>query len=217
MASENQNQPVEFGSAAERAEQAAKEAAHQMEDAARQAATSASAASEASATPQQESQQSTSSTFDELTAELNRMGTQVAGQAKAAWESEQRKELQDQLVKGLSSVATAVEEQVKKLAANTETQRFLGKVEEATNKVVEQARGSRSLQEAAEAVMKGLNSASTAIEKWLSQQQAPSDRSAPTPPTPEEAQEITIERPATPAPPVPPAPPSEPGDKPTYL
>ncbi len=215
--SDYDNKPVDFDASAERAAQAAKDAAHDMEEAARRAAADATAAAQRAAdSVEQGAQQAAHSAgkaIDDLTAELNRVGGQVADQAKAVWESDQRKEFSDQVVKGLTSVANVVEEQVKKLGAHPDTQRFLGKVEETTNKVVEQARGSKSLQEAAEAVMKGLSGAALAIEKWLGQQTATksgdSTLSAVTPDF-DEPQEIMIQRPAAVQPQPPVAPPNEP-------
>lgn len=215
--SDNYNKPVDFEASADRAAQAARDAAHDMEEAARRAAADATAAAQRAAENveqgAQQAAEGAGKAIDDLTAELNRVSGQVADHAKAVWESDQRKEFQDQVVKGLSSVANVVEEQVKKIGAHPDTQRFLGKVEETTNKVVEQARGSKSLQEAAEAVMKGLSSAAGAIEKWLGQQQggAPAASSVATPPLSDEPQEITIQRVPPPAAPLPPvAPPSAP-------
>jgi hypothetical protein len=224
--SDSYNKPVEFDSSAERAGQAAQQAAQEMEEAVKRAAIDSAAAAEAAAqrmaTDAKQAGPESSAKVDDLVEELNRVGSQVADQAKSAWESEQRKKMQDEMVKSFSSVATAVEDQFKRLAANPDTQRFLGKVEEATSKVVEQARGSKTLQEAAEAVLKGLNSAAVAIEKWLGQQQAGAGTpAAPAAPSPDDPQEIMIQRPAAPPAPTTPAPttppPSEGSDRQTYV
>lgn len=203
--SDNVNKPVDFDESASRAGEAAKTAAEQMEEAARDAEAAAAGHSAEAA--------GHSAKVDELTDELTRLSDQVAEQAKAVWESDQRKELQGQVAKGLTSVATAVEDQFRKLSANPDTQRFVSKIEEATNKVVESARESKTVQDAAEVMLKGLNSAALSIEKWLGQQKGSAGAATGTTPAPDEPQDIAIQR-AFPAaqPPAPPTPPAAPAD-----
>jgi chromosome segregation ATPase len=203
--SDNVNKPVDFDESASRAGEAAKTAAEQMEEAARDAAAEAAGHSAKAA--------GHSAKVDELTDELTRLSDQVAEQAKAVWESDQRKELQGQVAKGLTSVATAVEDQFRKLSANPDTQRFVSKIEEATNKVVESARESKTVQDAAEVMLKGLNSAALSIEKWLGQQKGSTGAATGSTPAPDEPQDIAIQR-AFPAaqPPAQPTPPAAPAD-----
>jgi chromosome segregation ATPase len=210
--SDNVNKPVDFDESASRAGEAAKAAAEQMEEAARDAEAQAAGHS-AKAAGHSAKAAGHSAKVDELTDELTRLSDQVAEHAKAVWESDQRKELQGQVAKGLTSVATAVEDQFRKLSANPDTQRFVSKIEEATNKVVESARESKTVQDAAEVMLKGLNSAALSIEKWLGQQKGSTGAATGTTPAPDEPQDIAIQR-AFPAaqPPAAPTAPAAPAD-----
>lgn len=156
------------------------------------------------------------SAVDEVFSEAQRMGTQVADKAKTLWESDQRKEMQETVVKGLTGIAATIEEQVKKIADKDDTKRVMGKLEEASDKIVDQVRSSKTLQEAAETVMKGLSAAAASIERWLGQQTGQSERS-------ESVEDVAITHvPAEPVPPVevimpvepPPAPPVVPPAEP---
>ena len=75
----------------------------------------------------------------------------------------------------------AIEEQVEKIADNPETQKFVGKMEDVTGKIVEDVTANKAFQDIAEAVMKGLNAAAASIEKWLGQQKSspPTEAGAP--------------------------------------
>ena len=190
---------------------AAKDAAEAVGDAAKDAAEAVAEGAETVA-------DAGKSAVDEVFTEAQRMGNQVADKAKTLWESDQRREMQDTVVKGLTGIAATIEEQVKKIADKDDTKRVMGKLEEASDKIVDQVRSSKTLQEAAETVMKGLSAAAASIERWLGQQgSAPADRS-------ESVEEVTImHAPVEPMPPVPPvevimpvepppAPPVEPND-----
>jgi hypothetical protein len=190
--------------AGETAKQTVDEATRLLTDAADQGAAAVADANAAASTAAEGAKSAASTApnaIDDFVAEASKVGSQVADSAKGVWESEQRKELQDSVVRSVNSVASAVEEQVRRLAETEEMKKFIGKVEEATNKVVESARTSETLSEAAETVMRGLSAAALSIEKWLNQEKVntapPSTPSAPPAPKPvdkDEAQSIFIER-----------------------
>ena len=120
--------------------------------------------------------------MDQVVEGIGVASSQVADSTRTIWESDQRKEIQDSVVKGLSGrAATAIEEQVKEVADNPETQKFVGKMEDVTGKIVEDVTANKAFQDIAEAVMKSINRAAASIEKWLGQQKSspPTEASAP--------------------------------------
>lgn len=123
-------------------------------------------------------------TVDQVVEGFEKAGGQVADSARTIWESEQRKEIQDSVVKSLSGVATTIEDQVKKIAENPETQKFVNKMEDVTGRIVEDVTANKAFQDVAEAVMKGLNAAAASIERWLGQQRAASTPTAESPESP---------------------------------
>jgi len=170
----------------------AKDVASAAGDAANAAKDAASAAGSAAADSAQKAADAGKNSVDELVDEFSRVGNQVADSARSIWESEERKDLQDAVVKTLTSIAAAIEEQFKKIADKDETKKLVGKLEETTDKVVESVKASKTAQDAGEGILKGLQSAAASIEKWLNQQKQESPAS-PTSPSADDEQEIKIE------------------------
>lgn len=161
----------------------AKDVSSAAHDAAGSAAESAQKAADAS-----------KNSVDDLVDEFNRVGNQVADSARSIWESEERKDLQDAVVKTLTSIAAAIEEQFKKVADKEETKKLVGKLEETTDKVVESVKSSKTAQDAGEGILKGLQNAANSIEKWLNQQKSDTPAAPPSAPaeTASDGEEILI-------------------------
>jgi hypothetical protein len=135
---------------------------------------------QAGASAAQEGAGSNKNPIDDFVGEASKVGSQVTDQAKSIWESEERKDLQDAVINALTSVANAIEEQFKKIASTDESRKIVTKLEETTDKVVESVRSSKTAQDAADGILKGLQSAAASIEKWLSQQKSePGSPAAP--------------------------------------
>lgn len=184
--------------AADAAKAAADEAAGAVSDAAGHAADATQRAADSAA-------KSTKASLDDLTQTVERLSNQVADSARTAWDSEQRKEIQDSVVKGLNSIAVAIEDQVKKLAETDDARRFAARMEETTGRISEQVRSSKTFQDVADGLMKGFSAAAVSIEKWLGQQEAASGDQGAAPVSPADddgAQSIPITRPADTRPPV---------------
>lgn len=93
--------------------------------------------------------------------ELNRLGAKFAEAIDAAWKSEERKRLEDDLRTGVVSVAQSLETHLKEFSRREETQKVLDKAEH----VAEQVRSSKVSQEIAGALAQGLRSLSEQLEK----------------------------------------------------
>jgi hypothetical protein len=186
----------EFKKAAQDAGEQVNKAAQQAADAAQEAAEEATAAAQEAGA---KSADAAKSTVDDIVEGVERVSTQVADSARQFWESDQRKEVQDSVVKGLSGLASAIEEQTKKIAANPETQKVVNRIEEVADKVVVQVRSSKTIQDLAEGVMKGLTAVAASIESWLVSQKTESGE--------ETTDIVPIEDARVEPPSVPPAPP----------
>ncbi len=151
--------------AADAFKQGADKTADTISDAAGKAADATSAAADSAAN-------ATKKSMDELTQTVERLSNEVANSARTAWESEQRKEIQDSVVKGLTSIAAAIEEQVKKLSETEDAKRFTAKMEETTERITEQVKTSKTFQDVADSLVKGFSAAAVSLEKWLGQQEA---------------------------------------------
>lgn len=155
--------------AADTARNAAGDAAEAASKAAREAADNAAKAAGSATDAARDAGKAAKSTMDDIVEGVERVSTTVAGSARQAWESDQRKEVQDSVVKGLGELATAIEEQTKKFAANPETQKVVARIEEVTERAVAQVRSSKTIQDLAEGLAKGLSALATSIEGWLNQ------------------------------------------------
>jgi flagellar motility protein MotE (MotC chaperone) len=87
-----------------------------------------------------------------ISQEFNRLGKQVADAIHAAWESEDRKKLQDELTEGLQSFEAQVDEALKK-AMQSDTAKQL---QQQTEKVVTQVRESGVSEEVRKGLIGGL-------------------------------------------------------------
>lgn len=150
-------------SAADAVSSAASKAADATADAAEKAADAASSAAGSAS-------KSTRAAVDELTQTVERLSNEVANSARTAWESEQRKEIQDSVIRGLTGIAAAIEEQVKKLSETDDAKRFTAKMEETTDRITDQVKSSRTFQDIADGLVKGFSAAAVSLEKWLGQQ-----------------------------------------------
>ena len=129
-------------------------------------------AADAASTAAGSASKSTRAAADELAQTIERISNEVANSARSAWESEQRKEIQDSVIKGLTGIATAIEEQVKKLSETDDAKRFTAKMEETTDRITDQVKSSKTFQDIADGLVKGFSAAAVSLEKWLSQQDA---------------------------------------------
>lgn len=137
----------------------------------------------------------------DLADEAERLGSTVARSARTAWESEQRKELQDNVVTGLQGIAATIEEQAKKLAENPQAKEFLQKAESTVDDLIDQVAANPKVQETTASVLKALSGAAASLQSWLNQttsrlEQAhtPTVDVPPAPPAADEVQDIGIQK-----------------------
>lgn len=108
-----------------------------------------------------QSEQESSRESQALIDELNVLGAKFAEAIDAAWKSEQRKRLEEDLRTGIVGVAQSLEQHLKEFSRREETKKVLDKAEDVADKV----RSSKVSQEVATALTQGLRSLSEHLDK----------------------------------------------------
>ena len=70
----------------------------------------------------------------EISEEMKRLGKQLHTTAKAAWESEERREIQAEVISGLNALASEIEKTLKEFRAGPEGQALKAKTRELKEK-----------------------------------------------------------------------------------
>ncbi len=122
----------------------------------------------------------------ELIDELTSLGQKFAEVVEVAWNSDDRKRLEDDLRKGLVSVAENLEVGLKKVSETKETKEILAKAEDVATKV----RSSKVANDLADALAAGLRQLSESLDKWADEMRARGDK----PDDSDAAQDISIKR-----------------------
>jgi len=136
-----------------------------------------------------------------LVEELNRLGSKFAEVVQVAWESEERKRLEQDVKRGLSSLAANLEEGLKKVGESPQTKEFLNKAEDAVTNVADQVQKSKIAQELGDNLISGLRSLTEQIDKIASDLQSKNKNAASAPSATQstqaqsdQAQDIPIDR-----------------------
>ncbi len=134
-----------------------------------------------------------------LVDELNRLGSKFAEVVQVAWESDERKKLEQDVKRGLSSLATNLEDSLKKVGESQQTKEFLNKAEDVASTVADRMQKSKVAQELGDSLILGLRSLTEQIDKLASELQSKnknaSSTSAPSSQAPtDQAQDIPIDK-----------------------
>ena len=137
---------------------------------------------------------------DEILGELNRLGKAFVQAVQTAWQSDERKKLEQDLSKGLRSLADNVEEALDKVGKNEQVHEFLGKAEDVAESVGEKVREAKVTGEIKDGLIKGLAALTEQMQKLTQDlttrqpKQEPPPAPASEPPAPDdEAQDIPIQ------------------------
>jgi len=133
----------------------------------------------------------------ELMDELNRLGSKFAEVVQTAWESEERKRLEQDVKAGVVSLMTGLERGLRKLSETDQAKEILHKAEDVADSLGERIRTSPASHELASGLAKGLRIVAEQIDKLageLQRKSAESAQSTPKPPsaTPSDSQDIPI-------------------------
>jgi hypothetical protein len=132
----------------------------------------------------------------ELMDELNRLGGKFVEVVEVAWNSDQRRRIEDDLRKGLQSLAVSLEDGLRHLGESKQTQEFVDTAEEVAESVTAKVRSSKIANELAAALAVGLRSLSERMDRLAKDMQAKSGgQGAPgAGDKPDETQDIPIDR-----------------------
>lgn len=129
----------------------------------------------------------------ELIDELTRLGQKFAEVVEVAWNSEQRKQIEDDLRKGLVNVASSLEDGFKRVSNTKEAKEAVNAAED----VAEKVRSSKIAAELSDALAQGLRALSEQMDKLseeMREKSAAKDRSNQDAGSKSESQDIPIDR-----------------------
>lgn len=128
----------------------------------------------------------------ELIDELTRLGQKFVDVVEVAWNSEQRKKIEEDLRTGLVTVASSLEDGFKRVSSTKEAQEAVNAAEE----VAEKVRTSKIASELSEALAQGLRALSDQMDKLSSElkKSSASGAQSTSKPAANETQDIPIAR-----------------------
>ena len=123
--------------------------------------------SDAGPVPTDESETTTnaSSTGDQLVDELGRLGRKFVQVVETAWNSDQRRQIQEELRTGLNSVAESLESGIHEVSEKEQTKEVIGKAGDVADDVVEKVRGNEFANELASGLTMGLHTLGDQLDK----------------------------------------------------
>jgi hypothetical protein len=125
------------------------------------------------ASPESEGKAASARAGQELIDELTALGQKFAEVVEVAWNSDERRRLEDDLRRGLASVADSLETGLKKVSETKETKDLLAKAEGVATKV----RTSKVTNDLADALASGLRQLSESLDKWADEMRSRSEKS----------------------------------------
>ena len=131
-------------------------------------------------------EQSTSA--DQLLNELDRLGNQLIDAIRTAWNSDQRKELENEISKGIASAASSLNEGLQKVSESESTRNLINKAEEVISTVGEQVRSNKVTQDLVEGLSKGIQSLNDQLAQFVSDAKKEAKKGG------DEAQDIKVEK-----------------------
>jgi hypothetical protein len=137
------------------------------------------------------------SSGQELMDELNRLGNKFVEVVDAAWNSDQRRRVEDDLRKGLESLATSLEDGIKQVGESKQAREFMDSAEDVAESVTAKVRASKVASELADALASGLRALSESMDRLAKDMKAKDASSPAAPPsssTAETPQDIPIDR-----------------------
>ena len=103
----------------------------------------------------------------ELADELGKLTKRFIEAIEVAWNSEQRKEIQQDLRTGLSALADSLERGLQDIGENEQTKQFVGRAEEVAESVTEKIRTSDATHELVASLTTGLRSVNEKLESLI--------------------------------------------------
>lgn len=131
----------------------------------------------------------------DLMDELNHLGSKFVEVIDVAWNSDQRRRVEDDLRKGLESLATALEDGIKQLSENKQARELLDSAEEVAESVGTKVRSSKVANDLADTLAHGLHALSEQMDRLARDMKAKGESATPPASEPSETpQDIPIDR-----------------------
>ena len=112
---------------------------------------------------------SAESLTDDLFKELTVLGSRFVEVVQSAWNSEERKQIQDDLKEGISSVASSLESGFQKVVDNEQAKEVIDKADGVADTVGNKLRSSQAVSDLGESLIKGLSILTGKLETWTAE------------------------------------------------
>ncbi len=107
---------------------------------------------------------------DELFEEVQRLGARFAQVLQTAWNSDERKQIETEVRKGLSAMASGVEEGLHKVSEDERARNVVDQADEVMTSVGETIRSSEVTKELTSSLASGLRKVSDTLSRWVNEQ-----------------------------------------------
>lgn len=128
----------------------------------------------------------------DLWTELNRLGNSFVEVVKVAWNSDQRRQLEQDIRTGLNSLAVNLEAGFKKVSETHQAKEFVNRAEDVASNVGEKVRNSDVARDLGEGLVQGLRALGEQLDKFAEELKTKDTASAPK--QAEQSQDIPIDK-----------------------
>ncbi len=116
---------------------------------------------------------------DQLADELSRLAHKFAELLETAWNSEQRRQIEQEVRSGLTGVSKSLEDGLKDLSEKEQAKDFVGKAESVADNVGEKVRASEIANELARGLAQGLHVLADQMDKLVQEMRSTGTASQP--------------------------------------
>lgn len=107
---------------------------------------------------------------DELFEEVQRLGARFAAVVQTAWDSDERRQIEGEVRKGLSAMASGVEEGFRKVNEDERARDVVDQADDVMTSVGDKVRSSQVTNDLAGNLASGLRKVSDTLSKWVEEQ-----------------------------------------------
>ena len=109
---------------------------------------------------------------DELFEEVQKLGARFAEVIQTAWDSDERRQIEGEVRKGLAAMASGVDEGFRKLNENERARDVVDQADDVMTSMGEKVRSSQVTNDLAGNLASGLRRVSETLSKWVEEQSA---------------------------------------------
>lgn len=116
---------------------------------------------------------------DELFEEVQRLGARFAAVVQTAWNSDERKQIEAEVRRGLAAMAATVEDGFRKVNEDERARHVVDQADDVMTNMGEKVRSSQVTSDLASNLASGLRKVSDTLARWVEEQSAASKSAAP--------------------------------------